>query len=63
MVKFFRVAMIALAIQSFTLCEAWAARPAYCQVALQRCLTECASFPSLFREGCMMGCGIGYLNC
>jgi hypothetical protein len=63
MVKIFRVALIALAIQGFILPEARAQRPGYCQIVLQRCLAECAQFPSFFREGCMMGCGIGYLNC
>jgi hypothetical protein len=63
MVKFIRVALIGLAIQGFVLSEASAERSGYCEIALQRCLNECARYPSFIREGCMMGCGISYLNC
>jgi len=63
MVKFIRVAMIALAIQGFTLGEARAERRAYCQAALEGCISQCGGLPSIFREAGMIGCGIGYLNC
>lgn len=62
MVKVIRVTLIALALQGLVLTELLA-QPAYCYVALQRCLNQCKVFPDFFREGCTIGCGIGYLNC
>jgi hypothetical protein len=63
MVKFVRVAMIVLAAFGLLVPESRAEIPQSCEIALQRCLTQCRVYPEIFREGCMLGCGIGYLNC
>jgi hypothetical protein len=62
MKKVLRVVTIVLVFQALVLADA-RARESYCGAALERCLSQCDRFPTLFREGCMMGCGIGYLNC
>jgi hypothetical protein len=62
MKKVLRVAIIVLVFQALALADA-RARESNCGVALERCLAQCERFPTLLREGCMMGCGIGYLNC
>jgi type III secretory pathway component EscT len=63
MVKVLRVVIMVLALQALFVHELGVAQAPYCQTALQRCLSQCERFPALFREGCMMGCGIGYLGC
>jgi hypothetical protein len=61
--KVLRVVVAVLALQVLSVPELTVARAIYCQTALGRCLSQCERYPSLFREGCMMGCGIGYLGC
>jgi hypothetical protein len=63
MVKLVRAAMVVLIAQALLVPETRAGLAQPCEVALQRCLTQCRVFPEIFREGCMLGCGIGYLNC
>jgi hypothetical protein len=62
MKKVLRVAIIALVFEALLFTDA-RARESYCGTALERCLAQCERYPTLVREGCMMGCGIGYLNC
>jgi len=63
MSKLVRAAMIVLAALALLVPETRAELPQSCEIALQRCLTQCRAYPEIFREGCMLGCGIGYLNC
>ena len=63
MVKVLRVVVTVVALQALFVHELGVAQAPYCQTALQRCLSQCERYPALFREGCMMGCGIGYLGC
>jgi hypothetical protein len=62
MVKVFRVVVVVLVLQALVLPDA-RAKVSNCGSALEHCLAQCDRFPTLFREGCMLGCGIGYLNC
>jgi hypothetical protein len=61
--KVFRLAVIVLVLQGLTMVQAEAGRAVACRSALERCLSQCGQFPAIFREGCMLGCGIAYLSC
>jgi hypothetical protein len=62
MSKVFRAAAVVLALQAFAPAGV-EATVSPCRVALDRCLAQCNKYPWPVREGCMLGCGIGYLNC
>ena len=62
MMKIVRVAIAVLVLQALAAAGA-GARESYCNRALENCLIQCEQFPSYFRAGCKVGCGIGYLNC
>jgi hypothetical protein len=63
MVKLVRAALVAFAALALLVPDSRAGTAPSCEIALQRCLTQCRAYPEIFREGCMLGCGIGYLNC
>jgi hypothetical protein len=60
--KVFRVVVAVLVLLVLAFSDA-RAKETVCGPALERCLAQCDRYPALIREGCMLGCGIGYLNC
>lgn len=61
--KLFLIALtVGLNIFTFNLAEA--AKPPYCEEALNRCIAQCDRiFEYPFNNACRTGCWIGYQNC
>jgi len=38
-------------------------KPAYCDDALNGCITDCSILVGPLEDGCELGCWIGYINC
>lgn len=64
MKKLALVAAVMIVLSTFSPLTA-AAKPAYCDVALQGCYNDCAGLYStdFYRSFCYAGCLIGYAGC